>query len=355
MKTALTLALSLCCLSCSLKPQAAILDPSLALLIPADTIAMVSVRLDQLQKTPIYQRYLSQINISQIEDFAQQTGVDPRRNLWDVLFITNGKNSAILGRGMFSDESEPRLDNLTKQGAKRFGYKGLNLIGDDTYAVLLVSPTVLAAGDTPFLKQMVDTRDKSTGPPPALAALIKNIPRESQLWGAYAGGPISLPFAPGSNLGNANKVLGLIQQGSYYFDLRTGINGVALGQTATEPDAQQLQGALKGLIGLGRLSTPSKEPDAQRIWDGFRVTEENKQVKLYVDQPPELVEKMIGLAANVPPLVLRRVPGIFGFWNRVAQVNRPSAFAHVIAIPGRNLHRDVAFHNSLAGEPGTRR
>src|SRR5208337_3675791 len=110
---------------------------------------------------------------------------------------------------------------------------------DDNNAVLLVSPTVLAAGDTAFLKQMVDTRDKSTGPPPVLAALIKDIPRESQFWGAYSGGPVKLPFQPGSNLANANKVLELIQQGSYYFDLRTGINGVALGQAATEPDAQQ--------------------------------------------------------------------------------------------------------------------
>jgi hypothetical protein len=296
MRTVSLIGLAMACCSCSaLKPQGASLDPSLALLIPSDTIAIVTVRLDQLQKTSIYQKYLPQ-GISQIDEFAKQTGVDPRRNLWEVVYITNGKKGAFLGRGMFSDESEPRLDNLTKQGAKRFGYKGLNLVGDDSNAVLLVSPTVLAAGDTEFLKQMVDTRDKSTGPPSVLAALIKDIPRDSQLWGAYAGGPINLPFDPGSNLGNANKVLGLIQQGSYYFDLRTGLNGVALGQTATEPDAQQLEGALKGLIGLGRLSTPANQPDAQKIWDGFRVTEQNKQVKLYVDQPPDLVDKIISLA-----------------------------------------------------------
>jgi hypothetical protein len=78
--------------------------------------------------------------------------------------------------------------------------------------------------------------------------------------------------------------------------LRTGINGVALGQSATEKDAQDLEGALKGLIGLGRLSTPANQPDSQRIWDGFRVTEQDKKVKLYVDQPQEMVEKLIGLA-----------------------------------------------------------
>jgi hypothetical protein len=296
MRTAALALLTVACSSCSLKPQSSNLDPSLALLIPADTIALVNVRLDLLQKTPVYQKYFSKQNIPQIDEFAQKTGVDPRRNLWEVLFISNGKQSAVLGRGMFSDESEPRLDNLTRQGAKRFGYKGLNLVGDENSAVLMVSPTVLAAGDTAFLKQMVDTRDKSTGPPAALAALIKDIPRDAQFWGAYSGGPVSLPFETSGNLANAGKVLSLIQQGSYYFDLRTGINGVALGQSATEKDAQDLEGALKGLIGLGRLSTPANQPDAQRIWDGFRVTEQDKKVKLYVDQPQEMVEKLISLA-----------------------------------------------------------
>lgn len=295
MRTAALALLAMACSSCSLKPQGANLDPSLALLIPSDTITMVNVRLDLLQKTPVYQKYFSKQSIPQIDEFARQTGVDPLRNLWDVLFISNGKKSAVLGRGMFSDESEPRLDNLTKKGAKRFGYKGLNMVGDDQNAVLLVSPTVLAAGDTAFLKQMVDTRDKSTGPPAALAALIKDIPREAQFWGAYSGGPVSLPFEASGNLANAGKVLSLIQQGSYYFDLRTGLNGVAVGVSATEADAQQLEGALKGLIGLGRLSMPANQPDAQRIWDGFRVTEQNKQVKLYVDQPLELVDKLISL------------------------------------------------------------
>jgi hypothetical protein len=296
MKTSIAVLLAVTAVSCSLKPQGGNLDPSLALLIPSDTIAVVNVRLDLLQKTAVYQKYLSKQSIPQIDEFAQKTGIDPRRNLWEVLFISNGKHSAILGRGMFSDESEPRLDNLTKQGAKRFGYKGLNLVGDDSSAVLLVSPTVLAAGDTAFLKQMVDTRDKSTGPPATLAALIKDIPHEAQFWGVYSGGPVSLPFEAKGNLANAGKVLSLIQQGSFYLDFRMGVNGVAMGQSASEPDAQQLESALRGLIALGRLSTPANQADAQRIWDGFRVTEEKKQVKLYIDQPEELVEKLLSLA-----------------------------------------------------------
>jgi len=286
--------LALLC-SCSSKQAGANLDPSFALLIPPDSTAIACVRIDLLQKTDAYKKYFGDYMVGSVDELARQIGVDPRKNLWEVVYVSNGKQSALLGRGMFSDESEPRLDNLTKQGAKRFGYKGFNFVGNDDKAILLISQTVVAAGDTPFLKQMIDSRDKSTGPPPALAVLLKDIPHDMQLWGVYSGGPVELPFALEGNLANAGKMLSLIQQGSYYFDLRTGLNGVVLGQGKNEQDAQQLEGALKALLGMGRLMTPANQPGLQKLWDGFRVTEEARRVKLYVDQPEEMVGQLASL------------------------------------------------------------
>jgi hypothetical protein len=281
--------------SCSTNQSGANLDPSFALLIPADTTTIACVRIDLLQKTTIYKKYFADQMMSFVDELARQVGVDPRKNLWEVVYVSNGKQSALLGRGMFSDESEPRLDNLTKQGAKRFGYKGFSFVGNDDKAVLLISQTVVAAGDTPFLKQMVDSRDKSAGPPPALGALLKDIPHDMQLWGVYSGGPIELPFALEGNASNAGKILALIQQGSYYFDLRTGLNGVVLGVGKNEKDATDLEGAMKGLLGLGRFSTPANQPGLQKLWDGFRVTEEAQRVKLYVDQPEDMVGQLVNL------------------------------------------------------------
>ena len=53
-----------------------------------------------------------------------------------------------------------------------------------------------------------------------------------------------------------------------------------------------------------------------------------------MDQPADQVEKIIGLSANFPALVLRRHrPRFLGFWNCIPEVNGPSAFAYVIAVP----------------------
>ena len=294
MKTSLA-AVALALLAGCSKPTGANLDPSLTLLIPPDTTALVCVRFDLLKTAPVYQKYFANRDIPQIQEFAKTTGVDVKRNLWELLFVSNGTRNMVLGRGMFSDESEPRLDNLTKQGAKRFPYKGVNFVGDDQHAVMLLSQTVVGVGDTEMLKQAVDAKDTSSGPPPALAALLKDIPHEAQVWAAYAGGPIKLPFELKGNLANVGKLISLLQQGSLYLDMRMGLKGLVTTISQNAADSQQIEGAVKGLLGLGRLSAPANDKDLQRVFDGFRVTQEGVQTKVYIDQPEDQVERLVDL------------------------------------------------------------
>ncbi len=274
------------------------IDPSLSGMIPADTIVLAGTRVEALERTPVYQKYIAKRSIPQIDRFAEETRIDPRKDLWELLYVSNGKQSALLGRGKISDESEPRIGS---KGATRFGYGGVNFVGDEQRAIMLVSPTVAGIGDTAELKAMVDARDQSPGPPPALAALLKDMPAGAQFWTAYSGGPIGLPFPEAGNLSNLNQIVQSIQSGSFYLDLRTGLNGLAVGNTATEQAAKDLEGGLKALIALGRLSTPSNQPDLQRVWDGIRVTQQDRQVKLYLNEPEELVEKFVELTVGRVP------------------------------------------------------
>src|SRR5271169_1368920 len=136
------------------------IDPALAGLIPADTMLLAGMRIEALEKTPVYQKFLVRRSFAQIDDFAARTGVDPRKDLWELLYVSNGKRGALIGHGMFSDESEP---NLGKKGTRRFAYKSFTLVGDEETAILLLSPTSLAIGDTAELRALIDAKDKSTG------------------------------------------------------------------------------------------------------------------------------------------------------------------------------------------------
>ena len=212
--------------ACAAKPAPAPgvkVDPALATLVPADTVLLVGARVEALQK------YLADVRFQPLEDFAKQAGVDPRKDLLELLYVSNGRKGVLLGRG--------------KSG----------VVGE-TAAV------------------------KSHGPPPALAALMKEIPPDSQVWAAYTGGSLDLAFD-----NNVTKVLSSLENGSVYFDLRAGLNGVASGLCSTEQSAQDVAGALKVLIALGRLD------------QSIRVTQDARRVKMSIEAPQELVEKYLDL------------------------------------------------------------
>ena len=270
------------------------IDPALEGLIPADTVLMLGVRLESIEKTDLYKKYLEHRDVPQIQDFAARTGIDPQK-LWELLYVSNGKRSALMGHGAFSDEAEP---DLQKQGDLRFRYKGFTLVGNDETAILLVNQTVLAAGDTDELKAMVDAHEKSAGPPPPMARLLARMPAASQIWAAYAGGGLRLPFDGNGNLGNISKMLSMIQSGTLSLDLSAGLKGLAEGTADSDQDAEQLESGLNALVGFGRLSVPKNQPQLAGVWDGLRPTRENREVKLHIDESPELADKLAGMLAG---------------------------------------------------------
>jgi len=293
MKTLCLLLLALALAGCVNTPPGPKIDPALASLIPPDTILLAGARLDQLQKTPIYQKHLANRPVPLIDDFPKQIGLQVRReDLWELLLISDGKQSVVLGRGKFANEAEPRVEIL---GATRFGYKGYTLVGDERQAVLLVSPSVIGAGPTPALRSLIDNKGKSNGPPLALADQIKVMPAEAVFWAAYGGGVRTLPFNLPGDAANINKIVASIQTGSIYLDLRAGINGLAMGNCGSDQDAKGLYDALKGLTGMARFAISKDRPEQGRILDGLRVTQESHKVNLHIEEPEELVDTFLNL------------------------------------------------------------
>lgn len=290
----LMLVVALFSTGCAAKnPQGVKVDPAIETLVPADTILLVGTRLESLLATPVYQKAFADHPIPQIDEFVRRTGIDPRKDLWELLYASNGRPGILLARGKFADEMmEP---NFEKQGVPRSSYKGLNFYGNGRTAVVIFSPTVAAAGDIDALHSFIDQRGKSAGPAPALAAQMKQIPAAAQFWAAYSGGAIHLPFDDSSPLANLNKFIASVQTGTLYFDLRDGINGLVQADCASDQDAEQIAGAIRALIGLGRLNVPKNHPEIAQVYDDFRVTQETRRMNLHVAVPQALVEQFLGM------------------------------------------------------------
>jgi hypothetical protein len=292
MRTAPAVLLTLMFAGCNRAPQSVKVDPSLETLVPADTVLLVGTRLEALLKTPVYQKNFAGRDVPQIHDFAEKTGIDPRKDLWQLLFVSNGKTGVLLGRGKFADDMmEPQLE---RHGAQRFGYKGLTMLGTETGAVTLINSTTAALGDAPALRALIDQRGTSQGPPAPMQALMKRIPAAAQFWAAYGGGPVHLPFDEDSNLGNLNRLLGSIQTGTLWFDLSSGLEGTADVDCASDDGAQKVQGALKALIGIGRLSVPRDQPDLAQVYDRVQITQDGHRVHLHIDVQQSMVDKFLG-------------------------------------------------------------
>src|SRR5580704_8222351 len=251
------------------------IDPALAMMVPADTVLMVGTRVEELVKTPVYLKYVAGRSIPQIDEFARYTKLDPRTELWELLYVSNGKQGVLLGRGKFSDQLEdPRAQ---KGNPDVSDYKGLTIVGTGKTAVMFINTSTAAVGSPEALRALVDQREHSSGPPASLVALMKQLPKEAQFWAVYLGGPVKLPFDDNSNLANINKLLSSVQSGSLYLDLRTGVKAVAQGTCTSEQAAQQVHDALKALIGFGRLSVKPGQEEFLPVYDSIQVTQSTNQ------------------------------------------------------------------------------
>jgi hypothetical protein len=271
-----------------------VVDPALSTLVPADTTMLAGVRVEELLKTPVYQKYLAKEAIQPLDEFANEFGIDPRKDLWELLYISNGKESVVLGRGKFSNEAEPKIAR-ERQGAKRTNYRGFTMVGDERSAVLMLGPSVMGVGDTAGLKRIVDARDKTNGPPAILAARIKEIPAGPALWAVTAGSPVPLPPNADANTANIVKVLRSVESGSFYLDLRTGISGKAVGIAGTDAAAKELHDALRGMLGIAQSMVGKNNIRLQRLLEGLRVTQDGRKVNLYIEEQDDTVTMLMEL------------------------------------------------------------
>jgi hypothetical protein len=280
---------------CKPKPSPTIVvDPALSMLVPPDTILLAGVRLEPLRTTPLYQRYIANGKLPQLEEFVKQTGLDPRKDLWDVLIANDGKNTIVMARGHFEEMGlEPKLN---REGAERMSYKGYTLLGDQQTAVVFMNSSTAVAGPTAALRSIVDMRTQAKGGiPQAIADKIKSIPSSNQIWvvGNINGQLPILNFRDNGNLANLNNITPALKTFTIGIDLRTGFKAHADAVFNSEQDAKRLKETLRGLIGFARLNTPEKQLRMLRVFDGVKVEYQQNIVTIDADLPEDLLDELI--------------------------------------------------------------
>lgn len=270
------------------------IDPALEALIPADTVFIVGGNIDAVRETPVYQKLLSRVPLTQLDEFTRKTGIDPRKDLSQVLSCSNGKNGVLMVRGTFKvAELEARLE---AQGATRSSYKNHNLFGSGRLSFLFLNSSTGMVGPAPDLHSIID-QGPHGGLPPALRDLIRTIPENDQVWAALTGGLESLNLAApaGSNLGNIVSALRTVDTATIGMDLSKGIGLAAQVTCKTERDAKFVHDMLKGVIGIGRLNTPDSHPELLQLYDGIQVTQEQNRAQVTAQISSDLADRFLDL------------------------------------------------------------
>jgi len=275
-------------------------DPALAALVPDDAVFLAGVRMEAVRATPLYRKWVADKPRPLVDEFAKETGLDLRKDLWELLLASDGKDTLAMARGKFAPQGlEPRLQ---RGGARRMPYKGYTLIGDENAVVAFMNTTTAVAGPAKAIRSLIDQRNRSDrGTAKALLAKVNTIPAQNQIWAVSVGPSALADKVPQSgNLANLGKILAMLETSTVAVDLRSGLNLVATGVCRTEQDARTLGDALRGLVGLARLSTPDNEPELLRAYDGIRIQQQQRSVRVEAQVPQDLLDKLLARAESGP-------------------------------------------------------
>lgn len=296
-----TLALaSLLLCACQPKQSASLhVSPALEALVPADTVVVLGINLTAIRDTPTYQKLITRVPLPQLDRFTQQTGLDPRKDLSEVLLCSDGKSALLLVRGQFRIKD---LDARFKSnGVAPSNYKGHFLFGDERAAIAFLDDSSAAAGTTAEIHALIDRQSEQSGAgrglPVALRDLLRTLPAGDQVYAALTGGVenLNLPLPREGNLGNIMQALRSVESATLGMNLSNGIDAIAVVNCNTERDAKFVHDLVRAGVGFGRLNTPDNQPDLLKLYDAIQVTQQQAQTKVTADVPQQLADKFLDL------------------------------------------------------------
>lgn len=261
------------------------LDAELASAIPADTVALGGGRWDLIQQSPLFARLRPMLPT------LPQFGFDPSKDVKEFAAAYNGRDPLLLISGTF--RTQDVLNKLAAEpGAQRSDYHGKPVVSRGEAGVAALSAKVLAAGPLPRLREAVDRVAAGAKLDERWAAGLRTLPAGAQLFLLTSGGA-TLNLPRGSNLGNLDKILGSVDSLSAWADFSKSVHLAATASARDANAAKQLHTQLRGMIGLGRLSTPDDKPELLKFYDAIQTKLDDRKIDVDVDMPESVLDTLL--------------------------------------------------------------
>lgn len=283
----------------SLSEKGVVLPRSIEDHIPPDTVVLIGARVAKIQDTAIYHRLADGKNFKELDDFVTKTRLDPRKDIEEVVFASNGKEGVMIVRGRFEDPKAIEA-LLEKEGARRVSVGGRTVMASSDAGVVFIDKNIALAGRMPYLESAITTKGDDNNKRSVLGQ-VAELPQDKHLWGVAVGGFAPIPLPATGNLANLNRVFRSLETVTLTLDMKDGLSLEAMGQCGDEKDAKQLHDMLRALIGFGRLSTPSDKPELLRFFDRIKVDHAKRKVEVNADVPMDMVDYFLSITGQKRP------------------------------------------------------
>ncbi|MSV27846.1 MAG: hypothetical protein EXQ52_03760 [Bryobacterales bacterium] len=274
-------------------------DPTLARLVPADTVLLAGVRVQELRATPLFRKLESRGGVRQMADSLAKSGFDVSRDVSVLVAASNGSATVVLAKGRFKIAGMEALNKSEYRGRTIYGN------GDSSFTVL--DETTAAAGSVAAVRAAIDRAAAGSGSGNALLTAAEGLPITSQIWAVGADlGALADRYVPrDGNIANARRLLKSTKSVTLSADLRAGVKATITAACGNDQDAKLLNDTLRGILGLGRLSVPEDRRELLRVYDGVKVERQELTIRVEIDEPDELLDRLIEMFTT-PSTAVRR-------------------------------------------------
>jgi hypothetical protein len=229
-----------------------VIDPALASCIPAGTIVLAGINLDQVRNTPLYQ--------SLPPDVLAAAG--SLRDAAYLLVASNGRDLLFLARGKFRD---------APPGAT------------------LVSSELAIAGQADSVRAAIAQHRTGVTGAARLLDLALGVARARQLWMVAQGG-VTLPLT--GNAANLNRILHLTDSVTLAAQIDSGIQVDATGVGRSADAGRQLEESLRALLTLAGAAGGRQSGIAATL-SSIEIRRDGQTVHANLSASPETAQKLI--------------------------------------------------------------
>ena len=295
----------LCCAAvfafASVAPAEPRIDNVLERMVPPGSTSLIGAHMDQVKQTEIYKKMVATQSLVQVDQFAKETGFDPRRDVRELLFASSPRGQRHARARHISSQLR-HIEECETDAARAIRHLGT---GGSGFCIL--DSTLAAAGELPVLEAALDEWKSGTHTAAqSLLAHAGGVNPQSSALGSFNGAASFLAdHPPGVNSGiDFAKIFRSLQDTWFQADLSAGVRSEVHGTTATEKDAINLRDAVRGMVGLGRLNVPENQSDLLKVWDGITVDQQGRSISIHADIAQNLIDKMVEMM-NAPPAARR--------------------------------------------------